>query len=287
MKVSKNIFSLSTVLLVLCLVGFSSCDDECFDERDPLCENYDPCWDWVEPNFQMGNTGFYYDDVKEASDTVLFGVVYFEAKVADALEYTWKIGTDSRTWNTSQFTLNFRKSQNAHLRDSPILVTLIVKRALNTKCVSDDDGIDTLSRHLHFRYDVEAAFWGDWEGYIDDETDNIYQLRVEQYFENGSSFPNMKIYNQYGEGEDCYHEYSSTGFDGFYRHIHARSQGTAENWEECGGSPYRRWNRGFTAEVNTTENSIVIKWFEWYYKDAGTGECCEQIPHTFRGRLIQ
>jgi hypothetical protein len=275
-------------------IGISSCDEDCTDETNIDCPNYDPCYG-VEKQLAIIELGTTINDgatlppIRFEGDTVIYGGVYFKTNIEDAISYKWTVGTDNRTWDKQEFSLVFNDDDSMTLRNNPILVTLIVERQANS-CFPNDDGIDTLSKYLHFRSNWESKVWGIWEGYRDSLND-IYQLevRIDRSVQPQMPFPHplddvLFIYNQYNEGSDCYHWYS--GYPSFmgYRNLKDFYQGYAWNWETCGG-PYYRWNRKFNAEVNTSNDKIVISWEEWKYNDDGS--CCTTIPHTFRGHRIQ
>lgn len=281
---------LGIVLFALCLVMASACDN-CEDPTNPECENYDPCWGMEEPivDFEMGEiygiSGG--DDILFPSDTVGYGTIYFNAigtGLEDVISYQWKVGTDTRTWNESSFSLVFSRNDSSTLRNNPVLVTLVTTRRVSP-CFPKDDGKDTISRYLHFRAWWEYAFWGTWEGYLDNMTNNIYQLKIGATKRSDLNFyDDVFIYNQYGIGTDCFHIYRGSSYTG-YRNFRNGSQGTEENWAEC-GSPYRRWNREFKVAVNTADDTVVITWEEWHYKDNGSGACCEVKNHIFRGKRV-
>ncbi len=285
MKKTNNINILG-LLLIFC-ISLIACD--CEDPTNPDCSNYDPCWELEQPNidFEMGTVySDPYYELKFPSDTVLYGTIYFNANIENAVSYQWKVGTDTRTWNSKEFTLYFNDTDSATLRLAPIMVTLIVERQPNNLCFPDDDGIDTISKYLHFRSDWESTVWGTWEGYRDSLTNDIYQLKIANIADSPhSNSRSTFIFNQYGEGEDCHHEYTSYSLRG-YRALYNKTQGEATNWETCGG-PYRRWNRKFAVNVNPKENTIVITWEEWHYGDYNYGDCCVTIPHIFKGHRVQ
>jgi hypothetical protein len=145
MKVSKHIFLLSTVLLVLCLVGFGSCEN-CEDITNPECKNYDPCWEGeVKASFTImeqfsGNYTPIRYFVPYDTDTINQYLVEFAAPEGFN-KYTWLIGSEVLNQQVV-YRNNFPRGQT-----TPI--TLIVERTPNNICFPNDDGIDTLVRYMY------------------------------------------------------------------------------------------------------------------------------------------
>jgi hypothetical protein len=145
MNVSKNIFPLSTVLLVLCLVGFGSCDN-CEDITNPECKNYDPCWEGeVKASFTImeqvaGNSTARRYFIPYDTDTI----------VQYSIEFAAPEGFDKYTWLIGSEVLNERVIyRNNFPRGQTTPITLIVEKTPNTICFPDDDGIDTLVRYMY------------------------------------------------------------------------------------------------------------------------------------------
>ena len=273
----KNILVLS--FLAVMLIVSSSCEN-CEDPSDPLCDNYDPCFE-VEPTqsdftISLGYTspGF---EIFFESDTVLYGSIYFKSNVEDAISYKWTVGTDTRTWDTPDLSLLFDDDDSSSLRNNPVSVTLVVERQPND-CFLDDDDIDTITKVVHFRSEWEAAFLGNWVGSRDTAPNDSYQLRISRESINAFQYEDY-IYNMYGEGTDCYHRMENNMLRS-YREAYNNSQGRPENWETCGRS-YYSWTRKLRIYVNTEEDTILMTWEEWH-SDNDDVELL--ATHTFKGR---
>lgn len=283
----KNTFIL--LLLSICVIIISSCDEDCEDITNPECPNFDPCYgviDVPQATIEVGNALSLWPsepDVLFQGDTLLYGGVYFKTNIANAIRYEWKVGTDNRTWDTKEFQLNFSDDDSTILRYNPIEVRLIVEYE-TSDCFPENNGIDTVYKTIHFRAYWENQIEGTWEGYLDDNTNNIYQMTLDikpSFFTSRDDV--LYIYNQYNEGTDCFHFYSNYPQFIGYRNLLDNDHGHAYNWETCGG-PYRRWNKALNIMVNTTDNSVVMTWDEWKRKD--NGDCCESFPHVFRGSRV-
>jgi len=273
---------LSFSLFILNILLFTACG--CEDPTNPECKNYDPCINYISSDFEMGNVYSSAGPIgsRFPSDTVLYGGVYFKANIEDALSYQWTIGTDPRVWETQEISLVFSDDDSTFYRSNPILITLIVERS-GSVCHPNENGMDTLSRYLHFRSIWEAAYWGTWEGYLDDVVDNIYQLKFLRIRDTLSYSHDEFLFNLYGEGDNCFQKYTLNSRKG-YRSAYNFDQSHPVNWEEC-NAPYRRWNRDLDVNVNTTNNTIHMSWVEWHRDD--DDNCCIEIPRKFTGHPIQ
>ncbi|MGB0982559.1 MAG: hypothetical protein ACPG19_00890 [Saprospiraceae bacterium] len=176
MKISKNIFSLSTVLLVLCLVGFSACDN-CEDITNPECKNYDPCWEGevkasftIMEQFSANFTPVRYF-VPYDTDTIMQHSVEFAAPEGFE-KYTWLIGSEAIDGRVV-YRSNFPRGQT-----TPI--TLIVEKRPNTICFPEDDGIDTLTRYMYRTIDrCEQQFDGWYIGSYNRTPNVIDTFKIE------------------------------------------------------------------------------------------------------------
>jgi hypothetical protein len=275
----KNIFLLNFLAVVILIS--SSCDN-CEDPTNPECDNYDPCigMELQKADFAIGKR---YSDGIELffeSDTVLYGFVYFKSNIEDAVSYKWTVGTDARTWDTKDIALNFKQDDSLTLRNSPVPVTLVVERMPNNYgCFPGDDGIDTVTKFVHFRSDWEAAFWGKWVGSRDTDTNNEYQLDIKRLPTTSIGISADYIYNMYGEGEDCFHKMGEDLYQS-YREAYTDSQGRALNWETCGRS-YYSWTRKLRIFVDTQTETIFMTWEEWTSDSNGV---ILLNRHTFKGR---
>jgi hypothetical protein len=285
----RNLFLV--FLLGVGLISMSSCDEDCTDETNIECPNYDPCYgveDIPQATIEVGRrqfTGPNSPDIRYSGDTILYGGVYFKTNISNAIRYEWTVGTDNRSWNTKEFKLNFPDTDSLTLRNNPIQVRLIVEYETNA-CFPENDGIDTVYKTIHFRAYWENQIEGTWEGYLDDNTNHSYQmiLDIKPSFQGTPPGDVLYIYNQYGLNSGCFHWYSDFPYALSYRNLYDNfQQGYAYNWETCGG-PYYRWNRELDITVNTTDDTMVMTWKEWKYKD--DGDCCESIPHIFRGSRV-
>jgi hypothetical protein len=219
MKVSRYNF-LAVIFLSISIVGFNSCDDECFDESDPLCENYDPCWEKqaADANFMISQKVFRSTMIDNEivsipidtfiGDTVLLGVpIFFDAYTTNADNYQWKVGTDNRTWRESSLYLNFDRN-STELLNRHLPVKLIVDKEAYPNCFAGDDGVDTVQKSIYFVKREDAKYFGVWEGYFNG--DNTDKQRIEIYYDNSGG--NFFVYfkNLFGVNNDCISETRNT-----------------------------------------------------------------------------
>lgn len=284
----RNLFFV--LLLGIIGIGMSGCGEDCDDPTDPICPNYDPCYGLIQPEtiIEMGADKYQSPtspSIRFEGDTVIHGnYVYFKTNIEDALSYKWTVGSDTRIWDEQEFGLSFSYDDSTFLRNNPLLITLIIEYKFN-ECFTNQPLKDTLTRYLHFRGEWESAIFGTWEGILDEEVNNPYQLRFvwATNIQGGGLDSNVYVYNLYGEGDKCFHWSSDYTSNLGYREYIDFAQNTAINWETCGG-PYYRWTREFKTVVNTEEDVINITWEEWKYKD--NGDCCDTIPHVFQGHRV-
>lgn len=162
-------------LFLLCLF-ISACQEPCFDPENPECENYDPCFglSGTSADFEMFECikCNYPDSLMRKTDTSRGGYVYFEAK-EDLDTYTWKVGSDSRTFTEKRFRLLFTDFKG------PVPVQLIGTKQVNPSCFPEDNGIDTINKTLFITGvlpDSLTPITGVFEGYDEDQPDSIYKI---------------------------------------------------------------------------------------------------------------
>lgn len=161
-------------------------DNTCWDESNPECPNYDPCWDKRTPvsaDFEVG-AYFHVGDgsfPKEAryiagGDTFInYGALRFTALDLDAETYEWRVGSDDRTWTDSLFFLSFPCDD---VSNSSINVQLITTRLRDTTCVSAEVLKDTFQRQIHFVFMEDMPFMGTYEGVFSHYDMPPYQITV-------------------------------------------------------------------------------------------------------------
>lgn len=154
-------FLISLTLCMVVLFAAQSCKKECHDPANPACENYDPCFGQKKTNADftiseyVGGKSFETDEVWRNS------YVQFTAK-QDFDSYQWVIGTHKDTFYTKSCGLSgFPEGQSVQVR-------LVGKRAPNTGCFANDDGIDTFYKTFKVTaHDSLRPIYGEYEGYYD------------------------------------------------------------------------------------------------------------------------
>ena len=177
----KYTFRLLFVLLSItstCCIQSCKEKEPCQEPRNPECENYNPCIDFVktsadftiqedlvmEYNTQTGQN--------ISCDTVLAGNdVYFTAK-QNFESYTWRIIGDPNFERTGkQFKIWFDRPMN-------LQVQLIGKRKPNIQCDPFDTGIDTFTRRLVVFYSDKSLLVGTFEGIEISEPNNSFSFTI-------------------------------------------------------------------------------------------------------------
>jgi hypothetical protein len=134
--------------LLLCLVALSCsrCKEECDDPTNPECPNYvapDPCANSreVSAEFVIEERPNILEPYWVETDTTLnTRRIQFRAKIEDATEYKWYIG--SQVYSSPKVELFFDNTWTG----SSIPITLVVRKTPDINCFPYDDGYDSLKK---------------------------------------------------------------------------------------------------------------------------------------------
>lgn len=273
----RNLLIIS--LLGIIGIGVSSCAEDCTDETNIDCTNYNPCHDAIETSadFRFGyivgtqlnglNHTFYTDTFLPRQRIAFF------ADDENAEYYEWKVGEDDRTWNTSSFSLQFDKADSLILYSTPIKVRLITHRTPRNDCYTNDDGIDTSYRYIHFLRPTNS-FLGTWRGSLSENPNEVYEIKLyvdsnyvlEPY--QSYNYDALYIENLYNEQQPCNLRHMDGGsFKGYHR-SHYGGISAIQNLGNCPDGGYSGWyTSSMIIEVNTQNNTIYL---EWYRRLAGS-----------------
>ncbi|HMQ60445.1 MAG TPA: hypothetical protein PKE06_07245 [Flavilitoribacter sp.] len=142
-------------LILLCLAGMllmSRCKESCDDPTDMNCPNYDPCLSYepADADFMILDslTGWVCDGelfglITEVDSLFVPNDLIFRAKHENDT-YTWKVGTDARTWTEQSFSLDFGINGTG---DIP--VTLVVSKDDPYGCLTEEERTDSLTKTVH------------------------------------------------------------------------------------------------------------------------------------------
>ena len=163
------------VALTLLLAGCSKCDDPCNKE----CDNYDPCCE-VRPNsasFKIYEnvpwpgsniSSVRITNTEMATDTIIYtNSATFRADY-DAEYYQWKVGSDTREWNTKEFSLGFRSVPHY----TPVTVTLKVYNPTDKICNPEAEDTAVFTRTLVTVPRDSSLIFGRFDGYIEGSPSN-------------------------------------------------------------------------------------------------------------------
>lgn len=150
-------------------------DDDCFDESNPLCSNYDPCWgkQRVSAAFEMGERVSHFGDSvwHIPTDTMLAGNILRLRALQPADSLRWQMSGDPRTWDKEALNMVFYEPE-------VLDITLTLWRKPDTLCFPGDDGADTLKRRLTVVPRPEAAIIGRYRGATDARPDEPYEMEI-------------------------------------------------------------------------------------------------------------
>ncbi len=195
-------------LFFIGLLGFSMVG--CHGCKDPV---EDPCEgvEEVAADFKMEIFLGYNEDQRWfEGDTFTQGYVRFSA-IGQFDSVNWQVGLDPREFTDRQFTLDFFDFLGA------LDVKMIGYRKPNNECFPDDDGVDTISKHLVIVHKSESKFFGHYNGYFVSEPDSSFQLFID--YVSGSI-----AFNEFPKG----YPREPGEYDGFaidYRHFFNNSSG--------------------------------------------------------------
>lgn len=178
---NKKYFQLGVVLVALCL-AFSACK-KCYDETDPECENYDPCWDKpaTSADFTMYETfvftlddGFKYETDTFCGDTQR---ILFKATQEGMSSYKWLMGSEIEEREGDSLFLHF--SRDRVPPHGTIDIRLAVSNDVDKNCHPNDKGVDTIVHQITLLPDSASLMIGKYEGYMEDTPDEVYQIAIE------------------------------------------------------------------------------------------------------------
>lgn len=127
------------------LIGISGCREDCTDETNIDCPNYDPCY-WERPtsaDFTI-TQGVGYNEQRSyfSSDTFMTGFITLQA-LGNLDGYEWHIGSDNRIFEGKTVELDYSPYTGW------VDVMLIGKNIIKEGCLPDDNGIDTVQKSFY------------------------------------------------------------------------------------------------------------------------------------------
>jgi hypothetical protein len=159
------------ILLISALLYSStvmvSCRKNCYDYKNPECENYDPCranplsnadFDIVMKYIDAKTHSHTYYKVSE-DDTIYTGDKTFKCWQSGNDSVLWKIGTEKRYRRGDSLTVFF--DSDVPGTEGPITIRCITCRKPNPRCKAGDDGRDTVVKH----YIMRAYRKGNYDSY--------------------------------------------------------------------------------------------------------------------------
>ncbi|WP_020536832.1 hypothetical protein [Lewinella cohaerens] len=222
---------LCLLIFLAVITIFLACDDdECPDETNWECPDYDECWNRRHPAsaaFRMGNSlEFLEEEFRrplpeeipddyfwEIMDTAFIGGVRFEALDTTADSYTWTVGNDTRTWEGRTFSLDFSCDQAAN---ETIAITLTTERLKDSTCVDAGILTATSTREITFvkpgTNPIRGVYYGAFEEFPDDpmEIEIEFLCPPELCFCGG-----FDLFIKYPSEPGCIPETGSSGY--YYR----------------------------------------------------------------------
>jgi hypothetical protein len=260
---TRKIFSIvAFVAMTSSLMWLSGCHD---DPKPDHCMDKEE----VTAKFTIGEKLFVLDTAVVSDTTISGNTVIFEAS-EDYDSYEWKIGQDTRTWTTKKVTLPFIYPE------TQLDVRLIVKRKPNKTCFPNDNGIDTLIKHLTVMDKKLNPIVGEYEGSNLSNPNDVFKIRIFYYILGDYSSLSLV-----GINKGCDPESNITGSKAFsvispgYKKIYFDA---AYNYNDLCKNP-KGW-------VTLDKSGKNIKIIYSYEPNGGAGNPSKKLNDTFTGKKL-
>jgi hypothetical protein len=237
----KKLLIIKLVFCVMLLTAIQSCKDDCQDSRNPDCENYSPCVDAqptsayfiIEEVLYGSQTGGIMPSdhtIKYETDTVISGqdVLLTCNQKTDSI---WWILDDSEMREAWQQQKSFTIKFATQGKPLTVKVTCVVKNNKPSKCIINDNGMDTFTRYIRVMpaLDRNPSFIGTFQGNLLSKPDSTFIVTFKFDSVNNKGFVYWPIwfsqllaapeYSALDQGISAGSEYSiftSFGYRGFY-----------------------------------------------------------------------
>ncbi|WP_020538453.1 hypothetical protein [Lewinella cohaerens] len=169
-------------LLLLPTLFFAACkeDDDCTEYVYPWCPNYDPCASVypADAEIVMIDSTTWTDSLFsiEVDTTLTYSHFYFRPKnVADYAAYSWKIGSDPRTFEGAIQDIGFLGFEGE------IEATLTTQINDQNSCLTTDEEYAISSKSIYFKdlTFTNGPIWGSYTGANDDSQNNTYTVNFQ------------------------------------------------------------------------------------------------------------
>ncbi len=159
------------ILFFGCCMALPACND---DEQPPLICPDEP----ITAHFTMGQ-GIREIDTTFYGDTILTGGVTLEAPKGYTY-YEWQIGEDY----TRQAVTERSVFLIFEYPEPSVAIRLIVHGRTDLECFPNDDGIDTLTRHLTVINSKKNPIQNSrFQGYLEENPDHLFTIEFTKYLE--------------------------------------------------------------------------------------------------------
>lgn len=180
-------------MMLLAVFSQFGCEPDaqpCEDFHNPKCVNYIDCSMFPETTakfkgFQvwLENHGDFSNEY--ASDTLMYGEMYFQADCSDCDQYKWKLGYE-RTEHSGRY-LDTRFGEDNYPQrflGQPLPLRLAVHRTVpanGIRCHPNDNGWDTITRQIVIMDGAwdQRPYKGVFEGYMTNDPANVFRIEVD------------------------------------------------------------------------------------------------------------
>jgi len=281
------------LFLSLTAIGIFSCqgcdDDEvpCNDPTNMDCHNYDPCHDRKTPvsaDFEVRQVG-YDESIIYYGDTFP-GDVFLRFVALDSMPgttYAWEVGNAQNTSTNISYRLSF--DCEATLNQT-IPVRLIAERSADNDCLLPEDRRDTIVRNVHFVPRSQCLYWGQWEGYLENNPEEIYTIELGHQEVPPCASPDTIFIQNIKNDGTCERRFISDSFLGYREAWFEETPGyrTADGCPPPAGFTVTGL-RDVHIRVNSASDSIRIQFKYVADTQAGPGQLIEDL--VFKGRRVE
>ena len=183
----KHIIKPLFFVLLISVLSFACCEEECDDPTDRMCPNFDVCLvtPKADASFVMLDSSIWSDTLLSFSiDTISSSKsVYFRALNKDMAAYEWTIGTDPTVFTDNEFKLSFNQFEGF------VNVRLVVTAKDDYGCLDAQELRDTSYQTFQvlIMSPYDSPIFGEFIGSDTAKPNENYTLTV------------------LGEGEDLWH----------------------------------------------------------------------------------
>lgn len=262
-------------LNILILITLTGCCKDCSDDTNPSCSNYDPCK--ILPSRPASFTMYEElgmllpDSLAHLSKNYIqdgdtgeigTGYIIFNADYLNADSYEWQIGNEATRRTGKSVDVSFGGNT-----EKSVKITLYTKYSKNSDCYKKFNGMDTVSKTIHFTDYLNHCMWGTYIGtWAHKPTErDTFRMRTEETSSNPQTVRNNRSTGLWGFTDSIASKitsdplrhviYAFPKFNGFYM------KWSHEVWDLFMGldNRYIKFKLDYNSKTNDV-NMVVLSW---------------------------